>query len=807
MIASDTKVAFPSQKKSYKEKNEQWRKECIDGAESICILRSESLRKNAENKRINYDLYSNILDQNDIERTCNPHKIIGLNAPAKMQNYPIVIPKIDLLVGESITRPFDFKVSVVNQDAISEKENFLRDSLRQLIITHLQSKDITEDQMKEELTSFQDYMDFEYQDAREKVATQVLSYLYKHLKLDQLFSWGFKDALLVAEEIYLTDIIAGEPVIKRINPNNLYVVRSGESPWIEDSDIITIIDYLSPGQIIDEYHSELTPGDIDYIESGLNNKLSSNKKGIDIGAFYDRPLDPKNALDIDYLAGDLFYGNKFDAEGNIRRTRVFWKSMRKLKKVTYYDESGEEQCELYDENYKIDKTKGEKEEILWVSEWWEGHKLGSTLTSNNDRAIYTRMRPKPVQFRSMENPSKCHPGITGKIYNTNDNQGVSLMDRMKPYQYLYNILNYNVELAISKNYGKIMRLGLHEVPDGWDIDKWLSFAQGMNIAVYDAFKEGNKGAAQGKMAGAMNQNSPVIDMEMGNTIQLYINMMEHIKREVGEISGVSQARQGQIQNRQAVGNTETEIQQTSMITEYWFQEHEVVKIKALECLLETAKYAWKDKKNKKIQYILDDGGIMMLNLDTEQFSECEYGLLITNSNKNKKFERVLEQAAMAGIQNQTLKFSSLLDIYQTESLSAARRKIVRAEKEKEKRDAMQLQQQQEMQNQKIAAAQQASQEEKSFRREEWDREDARNEAVLLNKLEIERMRQDNDESRSSENINDTDYHSIEQLREQQRKNAKEYDIKKEQLAEQKRHNKEEERLKEKSINKKPTTNK
>lgn len=789
-------ISFPYQKKSYKEKNDDWRKKCINAGESACLWSSGGLRKSYYNKRINYNLYSDILDQADVERIINPMGIIGLKSPAKMQNYPIVNPKIDLLVGESITRRFDYKLRVVNQDAISRKEEDLRESLKNLIVSQISDPDADEQQQMEQLNNFKDYLDHDYQDIKEKVGTQILNYLTKHLNVDYLFSLGMKDVFISAEEHYICDIVAGEPVVSRLNPMNIHTVRSGESPWVHDSDIITIEDYISLGMAIDEYHEDLTPGQIDSLESGRFANSSGAKKGIDIGRFNDLPLDPTKGIDIGRLSNNG-YADKFDHDGNIRRVRVYWKSMRKLKKVKYYDAEGDEQFELYDENYKIDKSKGETEEILWVNEWWEGHKLGGSKDVNLDEtAIYLRMRPKPVQFRSMENPSKCHPGIVGKIYNTNDNEAMSIMDRAKPLQYLYNILAYRSELAIAKNHGKIMRLGLHEVPEGWEIDKWLSFAQGMNIAVYDAFKEGNKGIAQGKLAGAMNQNSPVIDMEMGNTIQLYMNMMAFIKQELGDIIGVSQARQGQIHQRQAVGNVETEMNQSSMITEYWFQEHELVKVKVLECLLETAKYAWKDKANKKIQYVLDDGSTMLLNIDGEQFNESEYGLQISNSANNQKLLNSMMQLAQAAIQNDKMNFSQLLDIYSTESLSSIRRKIERAERDKFKRDQQAQEQQVKMQQEQQAFLKQAAADDKAFKREEWDREDVREDKKLTNDLEKERMRQDNVDSRYS-NTADTGANinvDLQKLKNQALEIQKAYDQKAKELKETERHNKETEKI-------------
>ena len=63
----NSNVIFPSQKKSYNEKNEEWKKKCVDAGEAACIWKNEGLRKSFYTKRINYNLYSDILDQEDIE--------------------------------------------------------------------------------------------------------------------------------------------------------------------------------------------------------------------------------------------------------------------------------------------------------------------------------------------------------------------------------------------------------------------------------------------------------------------------------------------------------------------------------------------------------------------------------------------------------------------------------------------------------------------------------------------------------------------------------------------------------------------
>ena len=144
---------FPSQKKSTSEKGKAWRKECINGAENLVYYSDDTLRKSRKNKQINYNLYSDILDPNDVTKIIDPLGLESSFTPAKMQNYPIINPKIDLLVGEEIKRKFDWRVRVINDDAISSKEKQLAGDLSKIIGEFISKGDYDE----EELSKVQDF--------------------------------------------------------------------------------------------------------------------------------------------------------------------------------------------------------------------------------------------------------------------------------------------------------------------------------------------------------------------------------------------------------------------------------------------------------------------------------------------------------------------------------------------------------------------------------------------------------------------------------------------------------------------------
>jgi hypothetical protein len=216
----------------------------------------------------------------------------------------------------------------------------------------------------------------------------------------------------------------------------------------------------------------------------------------------------------------------------------------------------------------------------------------------------------------------------------------------------------------------------------------MHFAVVNKIAVVDSFKEGNHGAATGKLAGSMSNGtgSRSIDMETGSYIQQHIQLLEFIKMEMGEICGVSAQREGQISNRETVGGVERSVNQSSHITEYWFILHESVKIRVLEAFLETAKVALRNSENKKVQYILDDQTIEILNMEGEEFAESDYGILVTNTPKTLELEQAIKQYAQAFIQNGG-SMSTIMDIYFSPSLMDMRRKLETAEEEMSQRQS------------------------------------------------------------------------------------------------------------------------
>lgn len=690
-------IQFPPQQLSFSKKNKAWRKKHCDWADSKSLFNYSLVRNSVIHKKINYDLLNGKLHMDDLMMVINPDNIQAGFIPNKIQHYPIMNSKLGVLRGEEAKRVFDYRVVITNPNAISEIENNKKEELFQRIQSLLAETSQSEEEFNAELEKLNQYYTYEWQDLREIRANAILNHYWKELNMPLMFNEGFMDAMTVAEEIYMCDIVGGEPTIERLNPNKVRVFKSGASNRIEDADVIIIEDYWSPGRIIDTYYDVLSKKDIDYIEKLPFSQESDSMDNID-----DRNAFLHGETFGGEVFSDYFFGNNieidhsllpYDIAGNIRVLRIFWKSRRKIKKVKSYDQNGEEVFNFYPENYVLREDLGEEEETFFINEAWEGTKIGQD--------IYVNMRPRVVQYNRLTNPSRCHFGIVGSIYNLNESKPFSLVDMMKPYSYLYDTIHDRLNKLMAKNWGKIIQLDLAKVPAKWDMDKWMYFARTNNIAVIDSFKEGNVGAATGKLAGALNNaSSGVIDAELGNIIQQNINLLEFIKMEMSEVAGISKQREGQISNRETVGGVERATLQSSHITEWLFTTHDDVKKRALECFLETAKIALKGR-NKKFQYILADTSMKVMDIDGDEFADCDYGLVVDNSNSIQELKQKLDMLAQAALQNQTLNFSTIMKLYNSSSLAEKQRMVERNEQEIMERQQQAQQQQNELQQQQM----------------------------------------------------------------------------------------------------------
>lgn len=646
---------FPLQRLPMSKKTQDWKEACVDyiAGHSQGSSRDGNNRSRKEEMQTYYDLYNSIYSEKDLKYVTNPFKQQD-GFPAMAQDYNIIKPKIDLLLGEETRRPFNFRVVHTSDIATSE----IQDKAKQMIVDYIQatimSKLGPEEQARyqEALQSgeimtpeqIQKYISKDYKDIAEITAYHSLNYLKNKLNITHEFFKGWKDALIGGEEIYYVGIVNGEPCLQRINPIYFdYDSDTSDLEFIHEAQWCCYEMIMSLTEVYDRLYDKMSEKQLNELLDMMDDR---SKGGV-------TPEVRKTSLDYPHIKTHSINGfssNPFEEADNIHVWHCCWKSLKKIGFVNIINpETGMPEEYQVDETYK--ETGNELDvEWKWIIEVWEGYRIGQDL--------YVGIQPIEYQHISADNPNAQRLPYTGVIYNNTNSRPRSLVSMMKPLQYMYIVLWYRLELAMARDKGKVVTMDITQIPKSMNIDvaKWMHYLSALGVNFVNPYEEGwDIPGREGGKPSQFNQIS-ALDLTMANTIDQYINLMDKIESMLSEISGVSKQREGSISSNELVGNVERSVVQSAHITEPWFWVHNQVKKECLTMLLDTAKHAWKDNKTS-IQYVLDDATRAFLTLSDDFFYE-DMDIFVEDTTKNQQQIEALKNLMQPAMQNG----ASLLDI-------------------------------------------------------------------------------------------------------------------------------------------------
>ena len=93
-------LQFPPQQLPFSRKTKKWRKQVVDWAAGKAFFSYSPVRKSVLHKKINYDLLNGKLHMKDLMLVINPDNIQAGFIPDKIQHYPIMNSKLNVLRGE-----------------------------------------------------------------------------------------------------------------------------------------------------------------------------------------------------------------------------------------------------------------------------------------------------------------------------------------------------------------------------------------------------------------------------------------------------------------------------------------------------------------------------------------------------------------------------------------------------------------------------------------------------------------------------------------------------------------------------------
>lgn len=689
--------SFPAQKLPMSKKTQAWKEACVDyvvGAGDSGF--GGNGRSRSDEMQTYYDLYNSIYNEKDLKYVTNPFKQDD-GFPAMAQDYNIIKPYVDQLLGEETKRPFNFHPQRTSDIAASELQEKAKEMLMDYIQATIASKLSPEQAARYEQAlatgeiqtpeAIAKYLQKDYKDIAETEAYHALQFLKRKLNLTHEFYKGWKDALIGGEEIYYVGVINGDPYVERVNPMYFDYEHSLDLEFIDDAAWCRRKMIMSATEIYDRFYDKMS-------ERQLNELLELIDQRPGAG---NNPEIRKTSMDYESIKLhkiNSFTDNPFDVD-HITVYHCCWKSFKKIGFVTLLNpETGEAEEFQVDEDYKVTGTE-QSVEWDWIIEVWEGYRIGDDM--------YIGIQPIEYQHISADNPNSQKLPYTGVVYNNTNSKPRSLVSMMKPLQYMYIVVWYRLELALSRDKGKVAVMDITQIPKSMNIDvnKWMHYLSALGVAFINPYDEGwDIPGREGGKPSQFNQLSSW-DLTMSNVIAEYIQLMQKIEDMVAKLTGITPQRQGQIAASELVSNANTAVNMSYHITEPWFWNHNQVKRRVLTMLLNTSKAAWKDNK-RYLNYILDDATRAFVQLSDNFFYE-DMDIFVDDSTKNQQYIDQLKQLLQPAMQNG----ASLLDIAEIITLDNMSMIKNRLEEIQQKRmEQMQQQQQAEQQAQQQMAEQQ-----------------------------------------------------------------------------------------------------
>lgn len=695
------------QKLPMSKKNDLWAQSCVDYIIGMGEVVSGGMtRSRFDELQVYYNLYNSIFDERDLKNVTNPFKVDD-GFPATPQDFNIIRPKVDLLVGEETKRPFNFHVARTSEIAASQ----LQDKTKQMVMDYVMAS-ITARMSEEEAIEFQrkletgeimppeqiaKYMTRDYKDLVENVAYHTLNYLKLRLNLTHEFLKGWKDALIAGEEVYYIGIRNGEPDLERVNPLFFSFDRTPDLEFIEDGDWCCRRMRLAYTEVYDKFYDKMDEKQLNEMLDLIDQKPSAYR------------ADKNMIDDFNKISMRIIDNPSYDtrAQNTVNVWHACWRSFKKIAYVTYIDELGEVQEVIVDETYK--KTGQElKVEWDWIIEVWEGYRIGNDL--------YIGCKPLEYQHVSIDNPNSQKLPYTGVIYSNANSAPRSLVSIMKPLQYMYIVLWYRLELALARDKGKVITMDVTQIPKSMNIDpaKWMHYLSAIGVNFINPYEEGwDVPGREGGKPAHFNQIT-ALDLTMANVIDGYINLMSKLEQMAGELSGITAQRQGAVSSTELVGNVERSIVQSSHITEPLFWMHNQCKRRAMQMLLNTAQNVWKDSNKKKLHYIFDDATRAVIDI-SDEFYYDDFDVFVTDSTKDTQNIEALKSLIQPAMQNG----ASLLDaaeILTMDNLTMIKNRL--EDLEAKRQEAQEAAQQQEFENQQMLKQMEIDAQERQYAMEE-----------------------------------------------------------------------------------------
>lgn len=577
------------------------------------------------------------------------------------------------------------------------------------------------------------FMKTEYKSPEETQCQKLLDFLMRDQRIKEKADDSFVVGLCTGEIYYYVDIRHNKPVFERVNPAYFEWGGSQNVTRSEDGEWAKYTQYLTISEAFNKYGDIFSAADLKRLQSlfglsknsAVDDVVLANNTLLEINATNPKIAPPTTkegqwdmanlfstvATKLGVTSGEL-------SQIRLRETTFAWKALRKLVKVKKLTPEGIKWY-YFDETYQFSPLDGDIEsQDIWVPEVWRGVKLGV------QDAVYVKKGPLEYQYSSVMDPWDVKLPFIGQRLNTTDGmtKNSSIVDLGKVWNFQFDVFMARILEKISTDVGKILTFMVEAKPENIQWKDWFAMMKYGKLAPL-TFKDFMEGQGLEKF--------PVFkaeDLSQAFELAQMIPALQYFQAQTATSMLYNPSRLGQISPYVPVSNNEQNIQQSSNQTERIFNQHNQILERALTQLVECARIAYKDYK-EVLTWVLDDGSIAELELDTEMLSRAKLGVFISTTPMDIESTLELKRYLLEIIQNPQADLKTVVNIMYAKNKAD----MVNAAEEAQARKQDEAQQQQQAamaQQQQMLQAQQQQQQQKDKLTYQMHQENLENKEVI-----------------------------------------------------------------------------
>lgn len=542
------------------------------------------------------------------------------------------------------------------------------------------------------LPEIEEFFRKDYRAVVEEWATHQHEVDEERFTMKEMETTAFKDMLITDREFWHFKMNEDDYDIELWNPVLTFYHKSPEARYISQSNWVGRVDLMTISDVVDKYGYKMTDEQLASLEA----IYPVNSAGYIIpgqqndGSFYDATRShewntqgPSLGMRQFMAARDTFVNTgddiimkivnesesaqDFNDISLLRVTTCYWKSQRMVGHLSKIDENGQLLDMIIDENYKVtskpvydttvikNKSRenliyGEHIDWIWINQVWGGTKVGPNRPAffgNNDtfgfQPIYLDVKPLRFQFKGDFTLYGCKLPVEGAIFSERNTKSVSLVDKMKPYQIGYNLVNNQISDILIDELGTIIMLDQNALPRHSMGEDWGKDNYAKAFVAMKNFQMLPLDTSITNTENALNfQHYQVLNLEQTNRLMSRIQLSNYFKTQCFESIGISQQRLGAVNAQDTAQGIEQAINMSYSQTEMYFTQHsEYLMPRVHQMRTDLAQYYNSTKPSLRLQYVtgMDEKVNFQIN-GTELLARDLNIFISTKVNQRKVIEEI-----------------------------------------------------------------------------------------------------------------------------------------------------------------------